>query len=111
MRNPARVDLSACIAAAQWFSSPDLVSMVGPLSGLLLLFVICTAQVRQQPHIQELILSLASQDEDCSMFKKEYCNLRLDKILMLDTDIAGAPECQVGPWLCRVLVSRCYLLC
>ena len=48
MRSPARVDLSAYIAAAQWFSSPDLVSMVGPLSGLLLLFVICTAQVRQQ---------------------------------------------------------------
>ena len=48
MRNPARVDLSACMAAAQWFSSPDLVSMVGPLSGLLLLLVLCTAQVRQQ---------------------------------------------------------------
>jgi len=53
--------------------------MVGPLSGLLLLLVFCTAQ-----------------DEDCSVFKKEYCNLRLDKILMLDTDIAGAPECQTA---------------
>ena len=35
------------------------------------------------------------QDEDCSVFKKEYCSLRLDKIMMLDTDIAGPAECQV----------------
>merc|ERR1719341_231463 len=53
--------------------------MVGPLSGLLLLIVLCRAE-----------------DEDCSVFKKEYCSLRLDKIMMLDTDIAGPAECQTA---------------
>jgi len=59
-------------------SRPDLGTMVGPLHLLLFLLVqLCRAQ-----------------GEDCSVFKKEYCNLRLDKILLLDTDIVGTVECQ-----------------
>lgn len=51
--------------------------MVG--QALLLLFVLVTAK-----------------GEDCSVFKAEYCNLRLDKILLLDTNIAGTVECQTA---------------
>ena len=36
------------------------------------------------------------QAEECEVFHAEYCSLRLDKILMLDTNLAGPVECQVG---------------
>jgi len=41
-------------------------------------------------------LPLLSQGQDCSMFKKEYCNLQLDKIMMLDTNMKDAQECQTA---------------
>merc|ERR1719150_1872017 len=39
----------------------------------------------------------ASQAEDsCSVFRREYCNLRLDKILMLDTALSSPSQCQTA---------------
>ena len=32
--------------------------------------------------------------DDCSVFRKEYCNLRLDKIMMLDTGLSSPSQCQ-----------------
>ena len=36
--------------------------------------------------------------QDCSLFRKEYCNLRLDKIMMLDTGLGSPADCQVNWW-------------
>ena len=36
-----------------------------------------------------------TEDSSCSVFRREYCNLRLDKILMLDTALSSPSQCQV----------------
>ena len=44
-----------------------------------------------------LLLSAGSEAQDsCSLFRKEYCSLRLDKIMMLDTALNSPSECQVS---------------
>lgn len=42
------------------------------------------------------LLSVAASAEDCSLFRKEYCNLRLDKIMMLDTGLGSPADCQTA---------------
>jgi len=72
-------------------SCPDLLNMVGrlcklslpkegPLLGLLLLSLICLSNVQAQ--------------DGCLQFNADYCNMRLDNILMLDSNITSAAECQ-----------------
>merc|ERR1719348_11262 len=43
-----------------------------------------------------VLLPIFTQCEDCSKFKKEYCNLQLDKIMMLDTGMENPLECQTA---------------
>ena len=44
-----------------------------------------------------LLLSAGSEAQDsCSLFRKEYCSLRLDKIMMLDTALTSPSMCQVS---------------
>ena len=61
--------------------------MVGPnyLPLPLSLLILLTCQAGQ----------VRSQDSSCSVFRREYCNLRLDKILMLDTALTSPSKCQV----------------
>ena len=42
-----------------------------------------------------LLLTQAQAEDSCSVFRREYCNLRLDKILMLDTALTSPSQCQV----------------
>ena len=57
--------------------------MVGPAHlALLLLLLSCEA-------------TRAQSEDSCSLFRREYCNLRLDKILMLDTALTSPSQCQV----------------
>merc|ERR1712004_83298 len=43
-----------------------------------------------------LLPLLLTAQRECTMFKKEYCNMQLDKILMLDTNMVAADECQTA---------------
>ena len=69
--------------------------MVGPLLPLLLAAASATAQV---PHVSRVTCHASRhvlQQARCSQFRSEYCNLRLDKIMMLDTGLGSPQECQV----------------
>ena len=67
--------------------------MVGPATVLpLLSLIISISDVSQ----------VAAQDS-CSVFRREYCNLRLDKIMMLDTALTSPSMCQVSV---RVVTSE-----
>ena len=43
----------------------------------------------------------AQAEDSCSVFRREYCNLRLDKILMLDTALTSPSQCQVRDRILR----------
>ena len=81
---------------AQTSPSNNTRTMVGPLLPLLLAAAsAATAQVppvsRVTCHASRHVLRQAR----CSQFRSEYCNLRLDKIMMLDTGLGSPQECQV----------------
>merc|ERR1719445_2201037 len=48
------------------------------------------------PLIFSLLVHVSIAQEECSLFRQEYCNLRLDKIMMLDTGLASPAECQTA---------------
>ena len=70
--------------------------MVGPLLPLLL--AAATAATAQVPPVSRVPCHVSRhvlQQARCSQFRSEYCNLRLDKIMMLDTGLGSPQECQV----------------
>merc|ERR1719445_480146 len=48
------------------------------------------------PLIFSLLVHVSIAQDECSLFRQEYCNLRLDKIMMLDTGLASPAECQTA---------------
>ena len=80
---------------AQTSPSNNTRTMVGPLLPLLLAAASATAQV---PHVSRVTCHASRhvlRQARCSQFRSEYCNLRLDKIMMLDTGLGSPQECQV----------------
>ena len=80
---------------AQTSPSNNTRTMVGPLLPLLLAATAATAQVPPVSRVPCPVSRHVLQQARCSQFRSEYCNLRLDKIMMLDTGLGSPQECQV----------------
>ena len=76
-------------------------SPVGPLLTLSSLLSVAASAEVAACNVHQWLTSRLFQD--CSLFRKEYCNLRLDKIMMLDTGLGSPADCQVRYNLCSKL--------